>query len=215
MSVQFGLLGRKIGMTQVFNPDGSRLGVTAVEIGPCHVVQKRTDEKDGYVALQLGFDEKPERLVNNPMGGHFKKSGVAPQRVLVEFRVSQEVADQYEVGQTITSDVFENGAFIDVSGLSKGKGFAGVMKRWGYRGGKATHGVHEVYRHGGSLGQCTTPGRVIKGKRMAGHQGNSKVTVQNLKIVRMFPQDNLIFIKGPVPGSRGSLLTIAPAVKKR
>jgi large subunit ribosomal protein L3 len=214
MSVATGLLGKKIGMTQVFNPNGALVGVTAVEVGPCIVVLKRTVEKDGYSALQIGFDEKPERKVNRPEMGHFNKAGVAPKRVLKEFRVAEEVAEQFEVGQTIGADVFNVGDIIDVSGLSKGKGFTGVMKRYGFHGAKSTHGVHEAFRHGGSLGQNMTPGRVMKGKKMAGHKGAKPVTVQNVEIVRVFPADNLIFVKGPVPGGRNSFLSIRAALKK-
>lgn len=214
MSSLCGLLGKKIGMTQVFNPDGSRYGVTAVEVGPCVVVQKRTTEKDGYVALQLGFDDKPERKVNSPEAGHFKKAGVTAKRHLVEFRVSQEIADQYEVGQEIKAESLSVGDKVDVVGTSKGMGFAGVMKTFGYRGAKSTHGVHEVFRHGGSLGQCMTPGRVMKGKRMAGQHSNKRITVQSLEVVRVFASDNLIFVRGPLPGSRNSVLQLRPAVKR-
>ena len=214
MSVATGLLGKKIGMTQVFNPNGALVGVTAVEVGPCVVVLKRTVEKDGYSALQIGFEEKPERKASRPEMGHFNKAGVAPKRVLKEFRVAEEVAEQFEVGQTISADVFNVGDIIDVSGLSKGKGFTGVMKRYGFHGAKATHGVHEAFRHGGSLGQNMTPGRVMKGKKMAGHKGAKPVTVQNVEVVRVFPADNLIFVKGPVPGGRNSFLSIRTALKK-
>jgi len=201
-------------MTQVFNPNGALVGVTAVELGPCVVVQKKTLDKDGYVALQLGFEEKPERKATRPRAGHFKKADMSPKRYLGEFRVTGEVAGQFEVGQVLTADIFSVGDKVDVTGSSKGKGFAGVMKRHGYHGAKSTHGVHECFRHGGSLGQNMTPGRVMKGKKMAGHQGNSRVTVQNLEIVRIFPDDNIVFIKGPVPGGRNTALIIRPAVKK-
>lgn len=209
-----GILGKKIGMTQVFNPDGSRYGVTAVEVGPCVVVQKRTVEKDGYVALQLGFDDKPERKVRRPEAGHFKKAGVEPKRNLVEFRVSQEIADEYEVGQEIKADALTVGDRVDVVGTSKGAGFAGVMKTYGFAGAKATHGVHEAFRHGGSLGQCMTPGRVMKGKKMAGHHSAKRITVQSLEVVRVFAADNLVFIKGPLPGGRNSVVQLRPAVKR-
>jgi len=215
MSAAIALLGKKIGMTQVFDPDGSRVGVTAVEVGPCVVVQKKTIEQDGYVALQIGFDDKPERKVKAPEQGHFGKAGVPAKRHLKEVRVSEEVAAQFEVGQQVGADAFTPGEFVDVTGYSKGKGFAGVMKRYGYRGAKATHGVHEAFRHGGSLGQCMTPGRVMKGKRMAGHQGNKQITVQNVQVMRVLADDNMLFLKGPVPGSRNSLLSVRPAVKKK
>ena len=214
MTLTCGLLGKKIGMTQVFNPDGTRIGVTAVEVGPCVVVQKRTMEKDGYVALQVAFNDKAERLVNRPEMGHFAKAGLTPKRFVTEFRVSAETADQFDVGHEFTADLLTIGDKIDVVGTSIGKGFAGVMKTYGYRGAKATHGVHEAFRHGGSLGQCMTPGRVMKGKRMAGHHSAKRTTVQSLEVVRVFPTDNLVFIKGPIPGSRNSLVQIHSAVKK-
>ena len=213
MNTACGLLGKKLGMTQVFEADGSRTSVTAIELGPCTVVQKRTMEKDGYVALQLGYQDKKEHRVNRPEMGHFKKAEVSPKQFLREFRVSQEVADAYEVGQEIDINLFSNGDKIDIKGTSKGKGYAGVMKTYGFRGGRATHGVHEAYRHGGSLGMCQTPGRVLKGKKMAGHHSHKTVTLQGMKIVRLFAGDNLIFVKGPVPGSRNSLVQIRPAIK--
>jgi large subunit ribosomal protein L3 len=213
MNTKCGLLGKKLGMTQVFNPDGTRLPVTAVELGPCTVVQKRTADKDGYVALQLGFTDKSEKRVNRPELGHFKKAGVTPKRYLREFRVSAEEAAKYEVGQEIGIDLFAMGDKVDIQGTTKGKGFAGVMKSYSFRGGKATHGVHEAYRHGGALGMCMTPGRVLKGKKMAGHHSYKKVTVQTMEIVRIFPEDNLAFIKGSFPGSRNSLIQISPAIK--
>ncbi|MBN2343822.1 MAG: 50S ribosomal protein L3 [Deltaproteobacteria bacterium] len=213
MNTACGLLGKKIGMTQVFEADGSRLSVTAIEVGPCTVVQKRTMEKDGYVALQLGYVEKKESRVNRPEMGHFKKADVTPKRYLREFRVSQEIADKYEVGQEINIDLFRNGDVLDIKGTSKGKGFAGVVKTYGFRGGSSTHGVHEAYRHGGALGMCMTPGRVLKGKKMAGHHSSKTVTQQGMKIVRLFAGDNLIFVKGTVPGSRNSLVQLRPALK--
>jgi large subunit ribosomal protein L3 len=215
MSAAIALIGKKIGMTQVFNPDGSRTGVTAVELGPCVVVQKKDPERDGYTALQIGFDDKPERKAKQPELGHFSKAGVQPKRHLREVRVSDEVAAGFEVGQEIRADIYEAGDFVDVSGLSKGKGFTGVMKRWGYSGAKATHGVHEAFRHGGSLGQCMTPGRVMKGKNMAGHHGDRRITVQNVQVMRVLAEDNMVLLKGPVPGSRNGLLTVSPAVKKK
>jgi large subunit ribosomal protein L3 len=215
MSSVPGLLGKKIGMTQVFNPGGVRVGVTAVEVGPCVVVQKRTIDKDGYTALQLGFDDKPDRKLNSPERGVFAKAGVTPKRHLREFRVTNEVAEQFEVGQELGADAFAVGDKVDVAGTSLGKGFTGVMKHYGYSGAKATHGVHEAFRHGGSLGQCMTPGRVMKGKKMAGHAGNKRITVQNVEVVRVFAADNIVFLKGPVPGSRNGLLAISPAVKRR
>jgi large subunit ribosomal protein L3 len=214
MTIERGLIGKKLGMTQVFNFNGTLVGVTAIEVGPCVVVQKKTKEKDGYTALQLGFGEKKESRATRPETGHFAKAGVAPQKVLREFRVSEEVVGKYEVGQTIDLENLAIGDVVDISGNSIGKGFAGVFKRYGFHGGKASHGVHEVYRHGGSLGQNMTPGRVMKGKKMAGHQGNKKITIQNVEVVRIFPEDNIIFVKGPIPGAKNSYLTVSPAIKK-
>ncbi|MDJ0762255.1 MAG: 50S ribosomal protein L3 [Myxococcota bacterium] len=213
MEATCGFLGKKLGMTQVFNPDGTLVGVTAVEVGPCIVVQKRTVEKDGYTAVQLGFDDKPERKAKRPEVGHFAKAGVAPKRVLKEFRVSEDTAAQYEVGAVVDINALAIGDKIDVTGLSKGKGFTGVMKRYGFHGAKESHGVHECFRHGGSLGQNMTPGRVIKGKKMAGHQGNKRITIQNIEVVRVFAGDNLIFVKGPIPGGPNSVVSISKAVK--
>ena len=213
MGIKGGMIGKKLGMTQVFNPNGQLLGVTAIEVGPCVVVQKRTEAVDGYTAIQLGFDDKKESRVNRPDAGHFNKAGVSPKKILKEFRVSEETAAQFEVGQVVDLADLAAGEVIDISGVSIGKGFAGVFKRYGFHGGKATHGVHEVYRHGGSLGQNMTPGRVYKGKKMAGHQGNSNVTVQNVEIVRVFATDNIIFVKGPIPGAKNSYVTLRPAIK--
>jgi large subunit ribosomal protein L3 len=209
MKTRLGLLGKKIGMTQVFDPNGSRLGVTAVEVGPCFVIQRRSVEKDGYTAIQVGFIDKPERVANRPEIGHFAKAGVPPKRHLREFRVTAEVAAGYEVGQQIdVAGLFAVGDQVDVTGTSKGKGFAGVFRRWGFHGGKSTHGVHEVFRHGGSLGQNMTPGRVMKGKKMAGHQGDERVTVKNVAVVRVFPGDNMVFLEGPIPGSRNGVVEL-------
>jgi large subunit ribosomal protein L3 len=214
MAASLGILGKKLGMTQVFSEEGVVTGVTAVEVGPCVVVQKRTEEKDGYYALQLGFEDKPERKAKRPETGHFAKAGCPPKRVLREYRVSKEIVDQFEVGQEISAAMFSEGDVVDVTGLSRGKGFTGVMKRYGFHGAKDTHGVHECFRHGGSLGMNMTPGHVIKGKKMPGHQGNSRVTVQNVRIVRVFPEKNIVYFKGPVPGGPTTILSIRPAVKK-
>jgi large subunit ribosomal protein L3 len=214
MSIDTGLLGKKLGMTQVFNPNGFVVGVTAIEVGPCVVTQKKTEERDGYTALQLGFGDKKETKAKRPELGHVAKAKTTPKRLLKEFRCSKEVADKYEVGQTLDVGDIAVGDVIDISGTSIGKGFSGVVKRYGFHGGKSTHGVHECYRHGGSLGQNMTPGRVMKGKKMAGQQGNKKVTMQNVEVVRVFPDDNLIFVKGPVPGGKNTFLSIKPAVKK-
>jgi large subunit ribosomal protein L3 len=202
-------------MTQVFAEDGERIPVTVIQSGPNHVLGKRTEEKDGYTALILGFDEKPTRLVNRPELGLFKKSGVNAQRVVSELRLSKEECEKYEVGQKIlNTDVFEDGAPLDVIGTSKGKGFQGVMKRHGMRGGKTTHGVHEYYRHGGSIGCRLTPGRVAKGKRMAGQMGNERVTIQNVQLVQILAEENCILVRGSVPGATNSYVTVKKAATR-
>ena len=202
-------------MTQVFAEDGERIPVTVVQMGPCHVVGKKTNDIDGYDALVLGFGDKPERLVNKAELGYFKKSGVTPKRVVKEFRLSAEDCEAYEVGSELNAkDVFENNIPIDVTGISKGKGYQGVMKRHNMAGAKTSHGVHEYYRHGGSIGCRLTPGRVIKGKRMAGQMGVDKKTVQNLQLLQVMEEDNVILIRGSVPGAIGSILTVKKAAKR-
>jgi large subunit ribosomal protein L3 len=213
MSSAFGLLGKKIGMTQVFNPDGSRVGATAIEVGPCVVVQKRTEEKEGYTAVQLGFIDKPERKVNRAEMGHFAKAGVKPKRVLREFRLAADAAAGIEVGQELKADMFKVGDRVDVVGTSIGKGFAGVFKTYHFHGANDTHGAHEVFRHGGSLGTNMTPGRVFKGRKMPGHHSAGRITVLSVEVVRVFAEDNLIFVRGPVPGSRNSVVELKPAIK--
>ena len=213
MSSALGLLGKKIGMTQVFNPDGSRVGATAIEVGPCVVVQKRTEDKEGYTAVQLGFIDKPERKVNRAEMGHFAKAGVKAKRVLREFRMSADAAAGIEVGQELKADMFKVGDRIDVVGTSIGKGFAGVFKTYHFHGANDTHGAHEVFRHGGSLGTNMTPGRVFKGRKMPGHHSARRITVLSIEVVRVFAEDNLIFVRGPVPGSRNSVVELKPAVK--
>jgi large subunit ribosomal protein L3 len=213
MSSALGLLGKKIGMTQVFNPDGSRIGATAIEVGPCVVVQKRTDEKEGYTAVQLGFLDKPERKVNRAEMGHFGKAGVKAKRVLKEFRLPADAAAALEVGQELKADLFKVGDRIDVAGTSIGKGFAGVFRTYHFHGANDTHGAHEVFRHPGSLGTNMTPGRVFKGRKMPGHHSAKRVTVLSVEVIRVFPDDNLVFVRGPVPGSRNGVVELKPAVK--
>jgi large subunit ribosomal protein L3 len=213
MSSAFGLLGKKIGMTQVFNPDGTRVGATAIEVGPCVVVQKRTEDKEGYTAVQLGFIDKPERKANRAEIGHCAKAGAKPKRVLREFKLSAEAAAGIEIGQELKADMFKVGDRIDVAGTSIGKGFAGVFKTYHFHGANDTHGAHEVFRHGGSLGTNMTPGRVFKGHKMPGHHSARRSTILTVEIVRVFAEDNLIFVRGPVPGSRNSVVELKPAVK--
>ena len=210
--MQKGLIGKKIGMTQLFDETGAFIPVTVIEAGPCAVVQKKTNEKDGYEAVQLGFgDVKPNR-VNKPMKGHFAKNDIAPKKVLREFRFSDISA--VNVGDVLKADVFAAGDKVDVSGTSKGKGYAGAIKRWNFGRLKETHGSGPVARHQGSMGACSDPSRVFKGKKMPGHLGSEKVTVQNLDIVKVDAENNLIAVKGAVPGAKGGYVVITNAVKK-
>ena len=206
-----GILGKKIGMTQIFE-DGKFVPVTVVEAGPNFVLQKKTVENDGYTALQLGFDEKKEKNTTKPVMGIFKKAGVNPQRFVKELRVDS--VEGYELGQEIKVDVLAGVEFVDITGTSKGKGTSGVMKRHGFGGNRASHGVSRNHRLGGSIGMSTWPGKVLKGKRMAGQYGNETVTVQNLKVVKVDAENNLLLIKGAVPGSKNSYIVVKPAVKK-
>lgn len=208
-----GIIGRKLGMTRIFDENGDSVPVTVIEAGPCAVVQIKTREKEGYDALQLGFLEKKSSRVSKPLLGHFKKAGKGPFYVLREFRV--EDPSEFQLGQEIRVDVFEVGDYVDVTGWSKGRGFAGVMKRHGFSGAPGSHGTHEYFRHGGSIGAATDPGRTFKGKRMPGHYGNERVTVQNLKVVDVKPEANLLLVKGAVPGAVNSILLIREAKKKK
>ena len=209
-----GILGRKLRMTQVFGPLGAAIPVTAVECGPCYVIQIKTKEKDGYNAVQLGFLPKKESRVNKPMKGHFDKAGVGYFYYLKEIRVD-EIPEGLKVGDKITVDVFRVGEYVDVTGWSKGRGFTGVMKRWNFKGSaKWSHGTHEYFRHGGSIGSSTFPGRVFKGKKMPGRYGNERVTVQNLQVIDIRPEANIMFIKGAIPGPRNGLVIIRQSLKK-
>ena len=198
-------------MTQIFE-DGKFIPVTVVEAGPNYVLQKKTVENDGYTALQLGFDEKREKNTTKPVMGIFKKAGVNPQRFVKEVKVDS--VEGYELGQKIKVDTFAEVEFVDITGTSKGKGTAGVMKRHGFGGNRATHGVSRNHRLGGSIGMSSWPGKVLKGKRMAGQHGNATVTVQNLKVVKVDAENNLLLIKGAVPGAKNGYLVVRPAVKK-
>ncbi|MBP3303703.1 50S ribosomal protein L3 [uncultured Duncaniella sp.] len=201
-----GLLGKKIGMTSVFSADGKNVPCTVIEVGPCVVTQVKTVEKDGYAAVQLGFEEKKEKHTTNPMAGHFKKAGVAPQRHLAEFK---GFGEEVKLGDTITVDFFSEDDFVDIQGTSKGKGYQGVVKRHGFGGvGQSTHGQHNRLRAPGSVGACSYPAKVFKGMRMAGQMGNEKVTVQNLRVVKVLPEHNVLLIKGSIPGSKGSIVLI-------
>ena len=206
-----GLLGEKLGMTQVFDENNRIVPVTVVKAGPCVVTQVRTPEVDGYSAVQLGFGAVDPRKVNRPEGGHFTKAGVTPRRHLVELR-TKDAAD-YTVGQELTVDVFADGSSVDVMGTSKGKGTAGVMKRHGFKGLGAGHGVQRKHRSPGSIGGCSTPGRVFKGMRMAGRMGHVRTTTLSLKVHKVDAEKGLILIKGAVPGPRGGLVLVRTAVK--
>lgn len=209
--MQKGLIGKKIGMTQLFDENGKVIPVTVVEAGPCTVVQKKTIENDGYEAIQVGFGDVKVQRVNKPMAGHFKKADVAPKKVLKEFRL-ENTAD-VNVGDILKADIFAVGDRVDVVGTSKGKGTAGVIKRWNFSRLKESHGTGPVHRHGGSLG-VIDPARIFKGKKMAGHLGTEKVTVQNLDIVKVDVENNLIAIKGAIPGPKNGIVVIADTVKK-
>ncbi|MBP2322461.1 large subunit ribosomal protein L3 [Kibdelosporangium banguiense] len=206
-----GILGTKLGMTQVFDESNRVVPVTVVQAGPNVVTQVRTQDNDGYTAVQLAFGAVDPRKVNKPETGHFTKAGVTPRRVLAELRTTD--ADSYEVGQEITAEVFEAGTVIDVTGTSKGKGTAGVMKRHGFKGLSASHGTQRKHRSPGSIGGCATPGRVFKGLRMAGRMGHVKVTTQNLTVHRVDADSGLILIKGAVPGPKGGLVFLKSAAK--
>ncbi len=207
------IIGRKVGMTQLFTPEGKVIPVTVVEAGPCPVVQIKTIEKDGYCAVKLGFDETSEKRLSKPELGQFKKAGVAPQKVLREFRVDN--AASYEVGKTVTAETFKAGDHVDVVGTSKGHGFSGVIKRWNQRRLKETHGVGPVHREVGSMGANSTPSRVFKQKHMPGQYGHERVTVQNLEVVRVDAARNALLIKGAIPGPKGSIVTVCDSVKAK
>ena len=206
-----GLIGKKIGMTQIFDEAGSVIPVTVVEAGPCTVTQIKTVENDGYQAVQVGFGDVKVSRVNKPMKGHFDKADVAPKKTLKEFRL--ESIDGIEVGNILKADTFEVGEIVDVKGTSKGHGTAGAIKRWNFSRLRMTHGTGPNHRHAGSLGACSSPSRVFKGKKMAGHYGHETVTVQNLKIAKVDAENNLIAIKGAIPGPKGGIVVIADAVK--
>ena len=203
-----GLIGKKIGMTSVFGADGKNIPCTVIEAGPCVVTQIRTVEKDGYAAVQLAYDEISEKHASKALKGHFEKAGTTPKRKLVEFKADFE--QELNLGDTLTvADVFEGVQFVDVVGTSKGKGFQGVVKRHGFAGvGGTTHGQHNRLRHPGSLGASSWPSRVFKGMRMAGHMGNERVKVFNLEVIKVMPENNLLVVKGSVPGAKGSYVIV-------
>jgi large subunit ribosomal protein L3 len=205
-----GLIGKKLGMTQIFGEGDRLIPVTVIEAGPCVVTQVKSVETDGYNAVQIGFGEAKDKHVDKPSSGHFKKSGVSPRRHLTEIRVDN--ADEYVVGQEFKADTFAEGDRTDAVGISKGKGFAGGMKRWGFSGGPAGHGSH-FHRRTGSVGMAATPGRVIKGKKGPGQYGNARCAISNLRVVKVDPEQNIIMVRGAVPGARGSIILLREAKK--
>lgn len=206
------LYGRKLGMTQIFSERGERLAVTVVQAGPCTVIQKKLPDTDGYSALQLGFEERKEKHTTRPLQGHFRRAGVSPRRVLYEVRMPPAEVEGIDVGQEIGIEgTFEAGQCVDVTGRSIGRGFSGVIRRWGFSLQGRSHGTHEFFRHGGAVSAGSYPGRIFKGKKMAGQLGNSRVTTRNLEIARVDPERNLLFLRGAVPGHRNGLIRVRPA----
>ena len=206
-----GIIGKKLGMTQIFDETGLVIPVTVIEAGPCPVVQKKTVETDGYSAVQLAFGEKREKLVNKPMKGHFAKAGVTPARHLKEFRLDD--AETMNPGDVVAVDTFAAGEKVDITGTTKGRGFTGVIKRWNNHRLRMTHGTGPVHRQVGSMGACSSPSRVYKNKKMAGQYGNERVTVLNLEVVKVDTEKNLIAVKGAVPGAKGGIVFIRDTVK--
>lgn len=202
-----GIIGKKVGMTTIFNAEGQAVPCTLIEAGPCVVTQVRTEEKDGYSAIQLGYGEKKEKNTSRPLVGHFKKAGTTPKRKLIEFK---EFEKEYSLGETIrVEDVFAEGDFLDITGNSKGRGFQGVVKRHGFAGvGGQTHGQHNRGRHPGSIGACSFPSRVFKGVRMGGRMGNTRTTIQNLKVLKVLTEQNLIVVNGSIPGAKNGYITL-------
>jgi large subunit ribosomal protein L3 len=207
-----GLIGKKLGMTQVYDDKGVHVPVTVIQVGPCVVLQRKNSERDGYEAVQVGFLDQKESRLNKPQLGHLKKSGATPKRVVREFRVAKDVAAKE--GDTITADVFEGVKYVDVSGTTKGRGFQGVVKRHRMGGGRASHGGKATLRRPGSIGMRTKPGRVFKNKRMPGHMGNVNITTQNLRVVQVRKDDHAILVEGAVPGPTGGLVVVKKAIKK-
>lgn len=205
------IIGRKVGMTQIFDENGTVIPVTLVQAGPCVVVQKKTVENDGYQAIQVGYGDISSKNVNKPLKGHFDKAGVAYKRVLKEFRL--EDIDAVNVGDILKADVFAAGEKVDVRGTSKGKGYQGTVKRFGYARLKETHGTGPVHRHAGSMGACSSPSRVYKGKGLPGHMGNETVTIQNLDVVKVDVENDLIAIRGAIPGPKKGIVVISNAIK--
>ncbi len=207
-----GLIGKKLGMTSVYDESGAAVPVTVIEAGPCVVVQQKNSDKEGYCAIQLGYEDQKEQRMNKPAMGHLKKAGVSAKRILREFRV--EGAEEVSVGDEITAGAFEEVNYVDVVATGKGRGCQGVVKRYGFAGGRASHGGGWL-RRPGSIGMCEFPGRVFKGKKMPGQMGDKRVTTQNLKVIQVRPDENLILVKGSVPGANGGIVMIREALKKK
>ena len=206
-----GIIGKKLGMTQIFGENGAAIPVTVIEAGPCQVVQKKTVDTDGYDAVQLGFEDVKEKHVNRPAAGHFKKAGVSAKRHLKEFRL--EGAAEMNTGDVVAADTFAAGDKVDITGITKGRGYTGAVKRWGHHILKMTHGTGPVHREVGSMGACSSPSRVYKNKKMAGQYGNEQVTVLNLEVIKVDASANLVAVKGAVPGARGGIVFIRDSVK--
>jgi len=208
------MIANKVGMTQIFNEEGKVVPVTVIKVEPCSVVSKKTDEKDGYNALVLGFYNIKENKLRKSESGLFKKSNLTPKKNLKESRVLKEELDKFEIGQEIGIDIFKKDDWIDITGKSKGRGFSGVMKRYGMAGAKRSHGTHESFRHGGSIGASAYPAHVFKGKKMPGRYGGTRVKIQNISIAAINPDKNILLVKGAVPGPNGGYITVSHAVKK-
>ena len=206
-----GIIGKKLGMTQIFGENGEVIPVTVIEAGPCPVSQKKTVERDGYAALQLAYEDTREKLVNRPEAGHFKKAGITPKKHLKEFRLAD--SDKFNVGDVITVDTFASGEKVDITGMTKGRGYTGAVKRWGHHILRMTHGTGPIHREVGSMGANSTPSRVFKNKKMAGQYGNEQVTILNLAVVKIDAEKNLIAVKGAVPGAKGGIVFIRDSVK--
>ena len=209
--MSLGILAKKMGMTQIFTDEGVRVAVTVLKIEDNVVLQKKTAEKDGYSALQIGFSDKREKNTTKPMQGHFKKAEATPKRTVMEWRVPADVVDAHELGANVGINVLDGALSVDVTSTSKGKGFAGVMKRHNFKGFRATHGTHEYFRHGGSIGCRSEPGKVHKGKKMAGQMGNEQVTTLNIRVMEVDPDEGLILLRGAVPGTKGTTVQVVPS----
>jgi large subunit ribosomal protein L3 len=216
VTMSIGILGRKVGMTQFFDKESNAVPITVIEAGPCPVVQKKTVATDQYNAIQVGFLDQKRHRVNKPKLGHFDKANVPAKRFLREIRLDDHEIQNYEVGQEVKVDIFASGEYVDVTGYTKGKGFTGVVKRYGFHGvSSISHGSHEYFRHVGAVSSGTSPGRVFKGKRMPGRKGNERVTILNLQVIDVRPEQNLLLVKGSVPGPINGLLLIRKTVKRR